>query len=99
MTQGRLQDIDFIIEDGVCKLPDRSAFAGSIATADRLVRVMVQEADLSVPEAVKMITEVPARIMKLSAKGRLSEGCDGDLLVFDDDIKIEAVFVSGERVV
>lgn len=99
MTQGRLQDIDFIIEDGVCKLPDRSAFAGSIATADRLVRVMVQEAGLSVPEAVKMITEVPARIMKLSAKGRLSEGCDGDLLVFDDDIKIEAVFVSGEQVV
>jgi N-acetylglucosamine-6-phosphate deacetylase len=29
------------IEDGVAKLPDRSAFAGSVATADRLVRNMV----------------------------------------------------------
>lgn len=98
MTQGRLQDIDFIIEDGVCKLPDRSAFAGSIATADRLVRVMVQEAGLSVPEAVKMITEVPAHVMGLTAKGKLAEGCDADLVVFDDDIQIEAVFVSGVQV-
>lgn len=32
------------IEDGVCKLMDRSAFAGSIVTADRLVRVAVKEA-------------------------------------------------------
>ncbi len=31
-----------IIEDGVAKMPDRSAFAGSVATTDRLVRTMVQ---------------------------------------------------------
>ena len=37
-THGFMQNTEFIIEDGVCKLMDRSAFAGSIATADRLVR-------------------------------------------------------------
>ena len=28
--------LDVIIEDGVAKLPDRSSFAGSVATADKL---------------------------------------------------------------
>ncbi len=28
-----------IVEDGVAKLPDRSSFAGSVATADRLVNL------------------------------------------------------------
>ena len=30
-----------IVENEVAKLPDRSSFAGSVATADRLVRTMV----------------------------------------------------------
>ena len=99
MTQGRLQDIDFIIEDGVCKLPDRSAFAGSIATADRLVRVMVQETGASVPEAVKMITEVPARVMGLNNTGTLQPGLAADIVIFDDDIRIQKVFADGNCVV
>lgn len=98
MPQGRLQDIEFIIEDGVCKLPDRSAFAGSIATADRLVRVMVQEAGVSVPEAVKMFTEVPARVMGLNNTGTLQPGFAADIVIFDDDIRIQKVFVDGNCV-
>lgn len=98
MTQGRLQDIEFVIEDGVCKLPDRSAFAGSIATADRLVRVMVQEAEVSVPVAVKMITAVPARVMGLKTKGSIAAGYDADIVVFNDDIHIEKVFADGTQV-
>ena len=94
-THGVLQDIEFIIEDGVCKLPDRSAFAGSIATADRLVRVMVQEAGVSVPEAVKMITEVPARVMGLAHTGSIIPGYDADLVIFDDDICLQKIFVDG----
>ena len=35
-----------IIEDGVCKLADRSALAGSVATMDRLIRTMVQKAEI-----------------------------------------------------
>jgi N-acetylglucosamine-6-phosphate deacetylase len=95
---GALQDIQFIIEDGVCKLPDRSAFAGSIATGDRLVRVLTQEAGIPMPEAVKMFTEVPARVMGLSRTGKLVPGFVADILVFDDDIRIQKVFVDGNCV-
>ena len=94
-THGFMQATEFIIEDGVCKLMDRSAFAGSIATADRLVRVAVKEADLPLLDAVKMITETPASIMKLASKGKIAPDMDADLVVFDDDINVRAVFAHG----
>ena len=96
VKSGTTLGTDFIIEDGVCKLTDRSAFAGSIATADRLVRVIVNEVGLSVVQAVKMITEVPAKIMNLN-KGILEKDRDADFTIFDSNIEIDSVFVCGEE--
>ena len=82
-------------EDGVAKLTDRSAFAGSIATADRLVRNMLR-AGVSLPEAVEMVTVNPLRMMDLQVqKGRLRPGFDGDVCVFDGDIQVKKVFCGG----
>ena len=92
---GFMQRTEFIIEDGVCKLMDRSAFAGSIATADRLLRVAVKEAGIELVDAVKMLTATPARIMKLENKGQISDGMDADFAVFDEDVAIKAVFAGG----
>lgn len=86
----------YIIEDGVAKLPDRSAFAGSIATADVLIRTCTQKAGISLPSAVKMMTQVPARIMKLTSKGSLSEGFDADIIFFDEDILVSTVITGGQ---
>ena len=93
---GDLNGTRYIIEDGVCKLYDRSAFAGSIATDDRLIRVMTKEAGISLTEAVKMLTEVPAKFMGLN-KGALEAGKDADIVVFDEDIQIRDVFVMGKH--
>jgi len=88
-----------IVEDDVAKLPDRTAFAGSVATADRLVRNMIQLADVSVVDAVRMMTSTPARIAGVSAeKGSLMEGKDADLVIFDDDIRVSATIVRGKVV-
>ena len=97
-THGFMQETEFVIEDGVCKLMDRSAFAGSIATADRLVRVAVKEAGIPLSDAIKMITATPAKIMKLSGKGTIARNMDADFAVFDQDISIKAVFARGELV-
>ena len=94
---GRMMATDFIIEDGVCKLLDRSAFAGSVATSDRLVRVLVDEVGVSVPEAVGMITDVPARIMGLN-KGKLAAGYDADIISFGDRIDVRHAWVMGKRI-
>jgi N-acetylglucosamine-6-phosphate deacetylase len=64
-----------IVEDGVAKLPDRTAFAGSVATADRLVRTMIDIAGISLTDTIQMITETPARIMGIhDNKGSLQVG-------------------------
>lgn len=86
--------IPYIIEDGVAKLADRSAFAGSIATSDILIRNCVKRAGIPLISAVKMMTEVPAKIMGLNRKGRLQEGYDADVVIFDEDINIKKVFVA-----
>jgi N-acetylglucosamine-6-phosphate deacetylase len=97
---GSLKDgIKVIIEDGVAKMPDRTAFAGSVATFDRLVRNMVKLAEVPLIEAVRMASETPARIMKISdKKGSLEKGKDADIVIFDDDIQIDTTIVNGKIV-
>ena len=95
LKEGRMQATEFIIEDGVCKLRDRSAFAGSIASADMLLRVAVCEAGLSLSEAVRMMTSTPARIMGIEGKGSLRAGYDADILVLSDDLRLKRVFKNG----
>lgn len=94
---GSLADgLPVIVEDGVAKLPDRSSFAGSVATADRLVRTMIELAEIPLTEAVRMISETPARIMKIQdRKGTLEKGRDADIVIFDQNINIQATIVSG----
>jgi len=95
--EARVGTTECIIEDGICKLRDRSAFAGSIATADRLLWVATKEAELSIPEAVKMLTENPARLLKLNT-GSLEEGKRADILAFDENIDIHRIFLGGRVV-
>lgn len=97
IKEGVMSGTEFIVEDGICKLKDRTAFAGSIATSDRLIRVMTKECGYDVAFAVKMLTEIPAKILKVN-KGALAVGKDADIIVFDDDINVETVFVDGNIV-
>jgi N-acetylglucosamine-6-phosphate deacetylase len=86
-----------LVEDGVAFMPDRQSFAGSIATADRLVRTMVEQAGVPLPEAVRMLTHTPARVMGIEGrKGSLEAGKDADLVAFDDDIRVGLVMVAGQ---
>ena len=88
-----------IVEDGVAKLPDRSAFAGSVATTDRLVRTMIRLADVPLLEAVKMMTSTPAAIIGAAdRKGSLVPGKDADIVIFDSDINIYMTIVNGKVV-
>lgn len=85
-----------IVEDGVAKLPDRTAFAGSVATADRLVRTMIDLAGCSLADTIQMITATPARIMGIQdSKGSLQKGMDADVLIFDERIGILMTMVKG----
>ncbi|MDR1371199.1 MAG: N-acetylglucosamine-6-phosphate deacetylase [Dysgonamonadaceae bacterium] len=90
---------EVIVEDGVAKMPDRTSFAGSVATADRLVRTMLRLAGTALPETIQMITITPARIMGIDkTKGSLTKGKDADVVIFDEDINIKMTMVNGKIV-
>jgi len=86
-----------IVEDGVAKLMDRSSFAGSVATTDRLVRNMVNLAAVPLTDVIRMITSTPARIMGISdKKGSLTKGKDADIVIFDQNIDIQTTIIKGK---
>ena len=86
------------IEDGVAKMPDRTAFAGSVATADRLVRNMKELAGAGICSAVRMMTATPAELFGIKKRGFLREGYLADLAIFDENIRVFATVRGGETI-
>lgn len=88
-----------ILEDGVCKLADRSALAGSIATMDRLIRTCVQQAEIPLEDACRMASETPAKIMGVyDSKGSIESGKDADIIMFNDDLDLTFVMQMGREI-
>ncbi len=88
-----------IIEDGVCKLADRSALAGSIATMDRLIQTMAMKAEVPLFDVIRMISETPAKIMGVyDRKGSLERGKDADILLLDNNLNVRGVWAMGKMV-
>ncbi len=88
-----------VVEDGVAKLADRSAFAGSVALMNELVRNMVELAGVPLGAAVQMATATPARIMGIDGrKGVLAAGMDADLVVLDASLAVRMTLVGGQPV-
>lgn len=89
-----------IIEDGVCKLADRSALAGSIATMDRLIQTMTMKAEVPLFDVIRMISETPAKIMGVyDRKGSLERGKDADILLLDNHLEVRGVWAMGKMVI
>ena len=90
--------VDCIIKHGIAYLADMSSFCGSIATADRLVRVMHKEAGVPLTDCIKMITATPAKVMNLTDRGILAPGYRADLVLFDENIAIKKVIIQGKEI-
>ena len=87
-----------IVEDGVAKLLDHTAFAGSVATCDRLVRTMRDLAEIPLYDAVYMMTKSPSDIMGFADRGVLEPGKRADIAIFDENITVSRTIVAGETI-
>lgn len=83
---GTLNGVPYIVEDGVAKLADKSAFAGSVATMDVLIKQCLL-AGISLPQIIKAASQTPAEALHLN-KGRIAVGFDAEFVIFDKDINI-----------
>jgi N-acetylglucosamine-6-phosphate deacetylase len=90
----RLDGHTVTVKDGTIRLED-GRLAGSSLSLNRAVRTMIQ-AGIPLCEAVRMASLNPARILGLEGKkGSLAAGKDADLVLFDDDLTVTAVFLGG----
>jgi N-acetylglucosamine-6-phosphate deacetylase len=90
--------LETIIEDGVAKLPDRTSFAGSVATFDRLVRNMLNMAQVPLNDVITMACRTPAKIMGFTDRGEIAPGLRADIILFDEDIHVSHVMVEGRTI-
>lgn len=99
-TVSTIGGLDCIVEGGVAKLMDRSAFAGSVSCTNQLLRTMVELAEVPLCEAVKMLTLTPARIARVDDRmGSLVPGKNANITVFDNQFDVSHVMVRGKLLV
>lgn len=88
-----------IIEDGVAKLPDRSYFAGSIATGDVMLKWLVKKCEISICDAVKMLSLSPAKIIGEDKNiGSIEKGKLSDILLIDERLDIKNVIMGQKEI-
>ena len=89
--------MEYYIEDDVAKLPDGTGFAGSVATTDRLLRVMHRDAGIDLVSVSRMMSGVPAKIMGYSDRGSIEIGKRADFVLLDQDLNVNTVILGGEK--
>lgn len=90
--------LSIIVEDGVAKLLDRSSFAGSVATFDKLYKTMLGAVDGNVVELAKMCSTTPARELNLTDRGEISVGKRADVLLINNCAEIEKIYIKGKNI-
>ena len=88
-----------IIEDGIAKMPDRSCFAGSVATGERLFNTLYKTMSLGVVEASRLLSLQPASTIGMDGDvGSIEVGKKADLLIINEEGKIEKIYKEGVEI-
>jgi N-acetylglucosamine-6-phosphate deacetylase len=86
------------VRDGVARLGDSGAIAGSTLTLAAALRYAVTVAGLPLSEAVVAATTTPAAMLRLTGVGALRPGYVADLVVLDDALQVTRVMRRGRWV-
>jgi len=93
-----LGDLPVTVTDGVARLVEGRALAGSTLTMDRAFRLVVQQAGFSVADAVQSASVTPARLLGRTDIGSIGVGMAADLVALDSDLHLQQVWHKGEVV-
>jgi N-acetylglucosamine-6-phosphate deacetylase len=92
-------DVEAIVEDGIARLPDWSAYASSVTTLDVCVRNGLELVGLNLQDSVTMATLTPASIIGVDdRKGSLEVGKDADIVIVDEKVNVQLTVARGEVV-
>jgi N-acetylglucosamine-6-phosphate deacetylase len=91
--------MEYEVADGVGMMFDRSSFAGSTTLLNQMIPVLTEVVGTSLPEAIRMASLNPARVLNLeSRKGSLEAGKDADLAIFNPDFSAWRTMIAGQWV-
>jgi N-acetylglucosamine-6-phosphate deacetylase len=95
-TRFQLGSVRCKVGPGYSLLEDDSALAGSLARMIDLVRVMTQQGEVPLFDAVCMASFTPAKILGIDNQfGTLESGKAADLVLFDESFVVRSVWVAG----
>jgi N-acetylglucosamine-6-phosphate deacetylase len=94
----RVGGLDVEVRDGQARLENSGALAGSVLTLNQAVKNMIDWSGLSVPEAVRLASLNPARVLGLDGcVGSIEQGKLANLAVFDRDFKAVTTILRGHE--
>jgi len=77
-------------------LEESGVLAGSILKLNEALRNFYSSVDITIPELIRFVTLTPAKILNLKL-GKIARGYGADLVLFDRDFNIKALFIDGEE--
>ncbi len=83
-----------VVEETAARRED-GTLAGSTITLDAAIRNFVTWCGIPPAEALRMATEVPARLLGEETLGRLAVGADADLVLLSNDLRVERTLIRG----
>lgn len=93
-----LGDLAVQVVDGVARLVEGGAIAGSTLTMDRAVAFAIEQVGMDPLAAFTAATGTPARILGLADRGVLAVGTRADLCHMSADLELQAVWAEGSPV-
>lgn len=81
------------------RLVKNGTLAGSGLTMNIAVKNALKMLEIGLPQAVKMASTNPAKVLKLdNKKGKIEIGYDADLVLFNNDINVVKTWIQGKSV-
>lgn len=100
MTVMQKNGVEAVCSDGAMLTADRSKLAGGASSGIELVKNMYESTSANLFQAIKMMTMTPARLTGAdSHKGRIAEGYDADIILFDYDFTLRGIYRDGKSVI
>ncbi len=95
----RLGGQDVRVGGGEARLASNGVLAGSTLTMDLALRRAVVDAELPIEVASAAASRNPARVLGLADRcGAIAAGLDADLVLLDDDYRLQRVMAQGDWV-
>lgn len=94
-----LGEFPVIVKDGAARLKDGGSLAGSVLKLLQAVQNLVQWGRVSLYDAFKMASYVPAVSVGIEDEcGLIAAGREADFIVVDENINLQSTFLAGKEV-